>query len=372
MPARLQTYAPALLVALALGAGVGRAAPVHAALGYAGSGPVPDYESMSSVLVHRALDVVAPELLDALTEVAGGALHISESYLDDDEMVWTRDHHPIYVRRPDGRLKSVGYLAENDHRTRLASTSLVHDDPHATDEVLPLIHQNGNLVTNGRLVFVSAALIRENEKDYQRPALTSAGYRPRSRDEVVGLLAHAVGRPASNIVVFPELPGEATGHVDVWLLPLDPKTVMVPEIRGETLDALDDEALWMSAVEVALFLEARAADLAALGLTVERLPMVAPFLAPAVDGSSDMDRLHYSPANVLLLAHGGRRDVLIPGADLSDLAPTQSELQQGYEAEWAEWFVKHGWQPVLVDTTRLGRHLGLIRCVTAAVPESER
>jgi hypothetical protein len=119
------------------------------------------------------------------------------------------------------------------------------------------------------------------------------------------------------------------------------------------------------------YLDAVALRLRRLGLTVLRVPMLPPLLMPAVDAEPDsgvQDAVYFSPANALL--------TVTPEAHLAWVAHMHDQLFDGRFAELNKRYRKdlgkvlsaYGFEPVFVEATELGRHLGLFRCVTAAVP----
>lgn len=336
------------------------------------SGPLPDFSPLASVHTHLNLDQIAPDLQRLLSRIAGPRHVIEDTATDDDTIVWMRDHQPIYVRRADGSLKVVAYLSENAVR----SESTTHDRSRdaqlgLADEVLPLLHENGNLVTNGRLVFVSERIFEDNSAAQSDDLLVKAGYSPRDGDQVVTLLAKALERPVDDIIIVPRMPGEATGHVDVWMLFVDEHTVVIPEVRPEAqarTETVDDHQL---SEEVALFLDTEAGHLRDFGLEVVRLPMIAPITVPALNepaASGLYDTLFVSPANALLLMTDERADIILPSVDVETLLPPVKDLEARYEDEWSEFFDAHGWTPWYTEATELVQYLGLVRCVTAPVP----
>ena len=164
------------------------------------------------------------------------------------------------------------------------------------------------------------------------------------------------------------MPGEETGHVDLFLMPIGDRAVVVPEIRAESIDAADPAVEPVHAHEVRRFLDEIAARVALLDLEVIRLPMVPPLTLPAVDDAKTDDRVVYSPANGLLLRTDQGAQVLLPAVDLQQSAPRLAAMQRRYEAEWVRTFARHGWWARPVEATRLGRFLGLFRCVSQVVP----
>ncbi|MCA9560600.1 MAG: hypothetical protein H6704_15170 [Myxococcales bacterium] len=349
-------------------------------------GPVPDYAPLAHVYTHARVDSLSAALPELLTALVGD-VHAVEDYdpppppdEEDEEsdrsLVWLRDYQPIYVRTHDGRLKVLRYLSENPNRAAYlpveTTRALVeqHVGVRPIVETLPLLHENGNLVATGRYIFVTERLLEDNAEPLDAPHLLDAGYRPRDPDEVLAVLAQAMERPVEDIVVLPRLPGELTGHVDLFLLPLDEQTVIVPILRPEALGMATAGSEADLAHSVQQVFDSIAKRMTDLGLTVVRLPMVAPLYLPAEyeDDADGWDYVFYSPANSLLVRTAERARVLVPEVDLTDHSIALAALQRSYELEWGAAFAAHGWTPVPVDATRLGRYLGLLRCVSASAP----
>jgi hypothetical protein len=111
------------------------------------------------------------------------------------------------------------------------------------------------------------------------------------------------------------------------------------------------------------FLDEQAKRLATLGLSVSRLPMAPPSMQLPDD--AEFELVVYSPANTLLADVAGARHAFIPRLSADGSAVHFAR----YAAEHARFFEARGWQPHLVDATELSTYLGLIRCVTATVPQ---
>ena len=125
------------------------------------------------------------------------------------------------------------------------------------------------------------------------------------------------------------------------------------------------------ALDVLTFLDERARQLARLGLEVIRLPMLPPLSLPALDEPDGVfDVVFYSPTNGLLINTGRDAHVMLPHLNPElILRPKLKALSARYESVWGRVFSKLGWRPTLIETTTLGRYLGLIHCVTAATPK---
>lgn len=336
------------------------------------AGPVPDFAALTEVRWHSSLVPLAPDLPTLLTRLLGAAaVEEDDGPVDDGSLVWMRDYHPMLVRRASGEMMTVAYLAENHARSTLLNRRRIGRAAHfPADQVVPLIHENGNLVTNGRQVFVSERLLEDNMVERDDPTLRAAGYRPRSSAEVIALLAAAVGRPKRDVIVVPSLPLEETQHVDVWLMFLDERTAIVPQVHEEAIERLaaNDQP---GADAVARFLDTQARALTARGLQIVRLPMLPPLTAITPETSEDpagRDALFLTPANGVLVAHGGKRVAVLPEFDMTEVAPDMADLQAEYEQAWATELAALDWTVEFVDGTTLVRYLGLLRCVTAPFP----
>lgn len=351
-------------------------------------GAVPDFGPHAAVLTHTLLDAVESDFNRSLHKTLGGR-HVIDHWLPDEEpdedgsdpgsLMWMRDYVPIFVRRAKGGLVALQYLSEDSFRRsayvanagRLWVPTSEHEGRWVKRELLPLIHENGNLVSTGRWFLIAETLFHDNAVTLEDPTLAAAGYRPRSRDEVMGLLSRSFQRPAQHFIVLPPLPGEATGHVDTFVLALGPNTVLVPEIRSEALAVTEDGVDFDLAVDVQWFLEEAVQILEKKGVEVLRAPMVAPRSLQAADSDDPevLDNVFYTPANTLVVTGPQGRDAFVPSFERSSaLYPRERKLQRSYEREWRKLLEARGLAVHAVRAEELARYLGLVRCVTAAVP----
>ncbi len=347
-------------------------------------GPIPDFAPMRVIATHEDLSDMAPGLLPEL-QLQLGRGHVvidrrqvrahdpepTEVEALDDTLVWKRDYQPIYVRDHVGKVTALHYLADNPNRVRAPT----HHDAQVRDRVMPLVHENGNLVTNGRFVFVTDQILDENAEPREERHLLEHGYRARRPDEVLRVLSQHLLRPVEDIIVLPTMPYEATGHVDLFLLPLDERTVIVPVIEPKVMALLAEERVRHIAQVIRVFLDEQASYLRDLGLEVLRLPMIPPAMGvypeddeAVTDGLFEL--LVFSPANALLANVDGRRHVFLPGFDEVAELPALAKEARSYTARWEEAFRERGWAPHVVDASALVAYLGLFRCVTAAIPEA--
>ena len=380
------------------------------------SGPVADYEAVIGGTIHREVEDMAPELRPALQRWLGGRLVVTgytapsrdpdEGAGSDLSLLWMRDYQPIHIRDEQGRLTVVHYLSENPNRSVFRPPGPGRDRPGKTwmptpsggrwlpSRVMPLIHENGNLLSLGGRVIVSDKIIDDNAEPLDEPHLLAHGYRPRRRDEVIRLLAHSLDRAVSDIIVVPKMPYESTGHVDVFLLPLDDQTVMVPSIEDRALRRVDRRPPQVGKV-VQVFLDEQARFLESLGLSVPRWPMVPPALAFPGDeheadheqdgeaaagepaeryGEVEFELLLFSPANALLLDVAGRgeerpvRLALLPGFVGAFTDPAMAALAASYTRTWEREIGRRAFTSQVVDASELVGYLGLFHCVSAPIP----
>jgi hypothetical protein len=344
----------ALSMALALGCTEARDGRVPGSLPPAAApGPVPDFEPMAAVATHAGIAPLAPELPRTLARLLGKrAVTVGGASIDDDTLLWLRDYQPLWVRR-DGGLVALRYLSRD------AGRSEASPPPGWLDGVkvatLPLFLEHGNLVSTGALVLATERLVDDN--------------RPRPRQEILDILAAGVS-PA-RVVVLPSMPHEPTGHVDVFVLALDRRTVAVPRLDPEAVELVAGDRALAVAGDVQRFLDDRAAALAALGLEVVRPPMIAPAIAWASGRDESDERpslVLFTPANTLLLPIGGRRLALVPGFAGAAQDERLAALARRYERSWRDDLAARGWETHVVDATELAGYGGLLRCATAVRP----
>ncbi len=360
------------------------------------AGPVADFEPIAALVAHALVVELDPAFDRLLRELLGSRYYVEtvdpcgtdagrdcEHWPADRMTLWARDYVPAFVRRADGRLKVVRYLSQNPNRTFYLQTvaprqrhPLQHSlTPNATRpaallETLPLIHENGNLVTNGTSLFLTARVLQENTIPPPDPHLPSLGFKRRSPDEIVATLARVFERPASDVIILPTLPGERTGHIDLFLMAVDRRTLLVPAVPPEALGHAVGPREQQLGITTALFLDRTAESLKALGFEVARLPMVAPVLTASIDGvESHIDPLHISPTNTLLLRTDQRAVAVLPSFAVAGRTAAFVAMQKRFEKQWAEFFRARGWETRLLDATPLARRGGLFRCVTAPIPK---
>jgi hypothetical protein len=357
-------------------------------------GAVADYAAQSSIVAHTLARELCPGFVSvALGDMGSKFEQMNSGYNGpnsgyDNSMVWVRDYHPTYVRQPDGNLKVVKYLSENPTRSQFDHSDYVPVNPPKPGqefyrtpgastvgrwldtETMPIKHEDGNLVSTGEYAFMTDRVFSQNAEP-GTPALYAAGYKPRQPGEVLDILSKGIDMPTDKMVVLPKMPGEATGHVDMFVMALGPKKVLLPQIEDQALQTITYPQEIGVGKQVQSFLDEQAAKLKEQGFDVERLPMMPPnYLSADATNSAGWRGHFYSPTNSLLvnIDGSGKKEAILPTFDAEGYPDNYKQLNQSYQKRWQTFFQGEGYEPQLVDATKLGQANGLFRCLTHPVP----
>lgn len=383
---RFSSIVPSLLLGLLVFASPS-VAPGHDAPAVP-SGPVPDFGPHWGLATHVELDGISEELAPSLASALGVNLVIEDDTplpfaFDAGHLIWMRDYAPVYVRSASGvvmwePLVERAIRREFHGRATPARPSLLarRDRPALAARRLPIVLEGGNLVSTGEWAFLTEVIYSDNGReldpeDEEDRLLQKAGYEPRTEREVRAMLSGALSLPKERVVVLPAMPGEATGHVDLFVLALGPHTVMVPRINEKEALAIEDPDALAAGWDALVHLDGVAASLEERGLAVHRWPMLPPITLPNVDEDEEEDTstVFLSPANLVLYDGPAGRLALLPGFDALKLdGRLWSNLQRSYEDQWRKSLDRLGYDVAVIDAAELAPYLGLLRCVTAPVP----
>jgi len=376
------------------GAAAPGSTPSAAALAALAVGPIPDFAPLSGIVTHVLAGEVSRGMVERLRERLGSRLEARGIGYQGPRggygssggnMVWIRDYSPAYVRQADGTAKVLNFISTVKERNNYTGATyipvrgpspehLMYRDPGVTvgggqwllTRTVPLDHELGNQISTGRHVFVSDRLIEDNSQPGTRE-MQRAGFRARTAEETTRELVAAYGIADDQLVVLPRMPGEATGHVDLYLMSLGPERMMVPEVRQEALDVLGSDQEKQLGGQVRTFLDERAEQIRALGYQVDRLPMMAPVNVTTLP-SGDLHGDFYSPANSILENLPQGKAVLVPTFDAQGSSEAYQQMNQRNVEEWRAYFQSAGWEPEMVDATQLGEGHGLFRCISHPIP----
>jgi agmatine/peptidylarginine deiminase len=166
-----------------------------------------------------------------------------------------------------------------------------------------------------------------------------------------------------NVYIFPRMPYEGTGHIDMWAKFLDDETLIVGELRDEILGLESYSSSDLRKVQsLKNYLDERAKEIQALGFKVIRLPMPAPLLA-------DQD-VFRSYTNSLTL--NGK--VLVPrylkpayASMTADGQYPDAQYISAYEAEVRDTYERLGYTFIWVDSDNLIADGGAVHCTTMQI-----
>jgi hypothetical protein len=345
------------------------------------AGLVDDVAPVLGVYIHPLASELAPAFVQVLQAKLPGKVATlpigydgpQSGYSKDPNLVWLRDYLPGWVRNAQGELAAVKAQSPNATResTTLTTWVPVHPPkpgqrlfaaPGSTtggrwleSKTMPLFHENGNLVAAGAYALATTKLLEDNpSKD--RAAVTSE-------------FAAAIGTPKSHVLFLDKMPGEKTGHVDLFAQSLGANEVMIPEIRAEAMAAITMGHELALGEAVRAHLDKQAGLLTACGLKVTRLPMMPPvYLEQDSAQPTGWNGVFYSPANALLVNEGTRKFAFVPSFKPEGFPPAYQALVKQYEGEWKREYEKRGFETEVIDATRCGRAYGLFRCLTATQP----
>ncbi len=356
-------------------------------------GPIPDFAPLSGIVTHVLARELGGGMVGRLRERLGSRLETRDLGFQGPRsgygsaggnIVWIRDYSPAYVRQADGTTQVLSFVSPTKERNNYSGATYIpvrgpspehrlFREPGVTtggqwlvSHTVPLDHELGNQISTGRHVFVSERLIKDNAQP-GTPEMRKAGFRSRTAEETTHELASAYGIADDQLVVLPWMPGEATGHVDLYLMALSPERMMIPEVRQEALDVLGTDQEKQLGGQVRAFLDQRAEQIRALGYQVDRLPMMAPVNVVTLP-SGELHGDFYSPANSILENTQEGRAVLLPTFDSQGYPDAYQQLNQRNVEEWKSYFQSAGWEPEALDATQLGKGHGLFRCISQPIP----
>lgn len=208
------------------------------------------------------------EVLDAMGPAYASRLRFVEhnSPSANASTVWARDWAPLFAttRPTDGtpgtpRLLDFNYYprrpVDDAVSTQLETTGLERVS-------VPVYNEGGNFMnTTQGDCFMTSRVLDANARKFRDDDMIL------SEAEIKAFYADFAG--CVRTTIFPRMPTEGTGHIDMWAKLLGDDDVLVGEIAQE--DATDDLSK-----EVQTYLSARAADFEALDFRVHRIPMPTP------------------------------------------------------------------------------------------------
>lgn len=184
--------------------------------------------------------------------------------------VWSRDWAPLGARSKDGRLRLIDFNYYPERRADDATARSLLSLMPVPRVSVPVYNEGGNFMNNNRGVCMMTSRVTDaNAVRHFTDDMTL------SADQIRSLYQQYAGCLKTHI--FPRMPYEGTGHIDMWAKFMNDSTVIVGEVRAEILKL---SAYSQSQVEkvqaVKTYLDRRAAEIRNLGYRVVRMPMPAP------------------------------------------------------------------------------------------------
>ncbi len=271
--------------------------------------------------------------------------------------VWARDWSPLGAKANDGSLRLLDFNYYPDRKADDSTArSLLPLLP--VDRVsVPVYNEGGNFMNNTRGLCLmttrvtDANAVAERDDDQVLNAAQIKDY-------------YRTFAGCAQTVIFPRMPYEGTGHIDMWAKFLSDDTVIVAQLRDEIVNLPNYSATQKSKVaNLQKYLETRAAEVSALGLTVVRVPMPAPVFSK----EGDVFRSYTNSLTV-------NGVVLVPRyvyPAFDDIAVAGQYLDQSflaaYETEAAAAYRGLGYQVKWIDSDDLIAIGGAVHCTTMQI-----
>ena len=321
--------------------------------------------------------------------------------VENPNVSWTRDLFPLQTTDEQGRLVVIPYLSalspdgapfDGSHYIPVPlpadappnAKSFKFNDKYHWLEVrsLPLLFEGGNVVATEKFVFIGQKVVEQNGRSTRElrdhylaqgasvtavnrlvSGLAKRGYTKRNKEQVIDEFAKAFGLGSNQIIVLPWMPGERTGHVDMFLATLDEQTIALPYVPQWLIDRLDydHERAYAQGVNEWLAVQTKTIKDRTDGtLTVVRVPM----LPPKNLQSCSLSSLGWSAnllATVNWILHEDMAFVPIFKTHTLQNEPGAAER---FKDEIRSVLSHYGFQTQFVDCSRLLRHNGLLHCLT--------
>ena len=208
-------------------------------------------ESKIRVVVLYSHSTQRQLLSKAMLDAGLEAEHAKLVFMPHDTR-WVRDFGPTEVRLGKSA-RFVDWEYGNDRPNDERFPQALAERTAIECESSSLVFEGGNLISNGKgLSLTTTALIDANEHLFAEPG------------QLIGELARVTG--SEQVVVLEPMAGESTGHIDMFAVFVDARTVVVgrfdPGEDPENAEILDRNASLLARIDTAVG-----------KLNVERIPM---------------------------------------------------------------------------------------------------
>lgn len=270
--------------------------------------------------------------------------------------VWARDWSPLSAKTKEGgiRLLDFNYYPERNADDYTAQTfeRLLDFDRLS----VPVYNEGGNFMNNtlGHCMMTTRVTDANAQREQSDDYILNAA-------DIQTLYGAAAG--CKKTTIFPRMPYEGTGHIDMWAKFLNDNTVIVSELRNEVL-ALYSGSQKTKTANIQKYLNDRAADITKLGYKVVRIPLP----GPVWSSSGDVFRSYTNS----LLVNG---NALVPRyvtPAYDDLATSRGtyldeSYRAKYEAEVSSVYKDLGFPLTWIPSDDLIAVGGAVHCTTMQI-----
>ncbi len=260
--------------------------------------------------------------------------------------VWARDWSPLSAISKDGkiRLLDLNYYPERPADDSMART--LEKTMGYSRVSVPVYNEGGNFMDNGRQECLMTTRVTD-----ANATQAIAGDLILDAEQVSAYYKDFGG--CSKVSIFPRMPNEKTGHIDMWGKFLDDDTVIVNQVSVETISYAKSASARSFALKIQAFMDERAAEIENLGYRVVRIPMPLPQLG-----------LFRSYTNSLLV---NGTAIL---TDYVQRGYADDALMGHYKAAAKKAYEDLGYKTSWIPSDELIATGGAIHCVTMQIPKS--
>ncbi|HYX35222.1 MAG TPA: agmatine deiminase family protein [Oligoflexus sp.] len=260
--------------------------------------------------------------------------------------VWARDWAPLGALSDSSELRLIDF---NYYPRRVADDATARSFAGLTgvERVsVPVYNEGGNFMNNNRGDCMMTTRVTDANAD-----VFKAGDMVLDAEDIRQYYSDFAGCARTNI--FPRMPTEGTGHIDMWGKFMNDDTVIVGQISERTLSLASSSNRSLT-LQIQRYLDNRANDIADLGYNVVRIPMPVPNAG-----------LFRSYTNSLLL----NGTAIIPQyVRPSSGSYNDQSLVSTYEAEVRRVYQSLGYKVVFIPSDELIATGGAVHCVTMQIP----
>lgn len=200
--------------------------------------------------------------------------------------------------------------------------------------------------------------------------------------EIVRHLREAAG--CQEVTIFPKLPFESTGHLDMWAKALNDETILVGAIEKDEAARLPDRELGHVGKQIGRYLDARAKDFEKMKFKVIRIPMPLPHrLDPRQKERNLGDAFGFrSFTNSLFIVTAKGKTVLVPRYSKVWVRGLSDETKGRYpypdfvqtaamERQVQTIYQSAGYSVSWIEADEILAYGGAVHCATMQMPQGQ-